>query len=632
MKYVLAIIEDNGIANALKVVLKERYFINIEVPAKAFQSIIERKPDIIIVDSLYKDISGNEFLEELLKKVPDVPVIAFVETYGPAARKLMNMGVYDVIEKPFDPERLIYTLKRAADYVEAKRTEKDEILHIDDNRVYSLSENTFFQNLSEVFVGNFSNLERLIHAIINLLRIQFSLSGITLFIHKTNEFVFCDGIGMERDFLRNIKFNIESALYRCLMTEKKILQKDRLFSSDLISEMNILQAELILPLFNRDGFPIGFFVFGKRLTGEAFAPETIRFLSTISTYLSIMLDDAFLFQDSLVQKEFQKIILENVPSGIIVIDSDYNVKIFNRQAEFILGKKASQVLNSSVEHLGVEFASRLKEILSKNKPAKREEFFATTLNKWLGMSCDFIKQEDEILGSILIFQDITSAKEMENERRRLEQHRYWQQIAKQLSHEIKNPLVAIKTFACLLPEKYSEESFRIEFYKIVNDEIEKLTTLVEKISRLADEEPLVLSVISYLDILQKIKEKFPSMQIVSKDDTDFSAMADSNKIQEALESLIDFCVQDAGNGGEVKIWLSTDADCYKIVIEEDGRCFDLRSTEEIFQPFSNQLSAVFSLNLAISRKIIEEHKGNVSFETLPDGRKRFVLILPTLKK
>ncbi|MCM8815935.1 MAG: ATP-binding protein, partial [Candidatus Omnitrophica bacterium] len=147
-----------------------------------------------------------------------------------------------------------------------------------------------------------------------------------------------------------------------------------------------------------------------------------------------------------------------------------------------------------------------------------------------------------------------------------------------------------------------------------------------------DEEPLVLSVISYLDILQKIKEKFPSMQIVSKDDTDFSAMADSNKIQEALESLIDFCVQDAGNGGEVKIWLSVNTDCYKIVIEEDGRCFDLRSTEEIFQPFSNQLSAVFSLNLAISRKIIEEHKGNVSFEILPDGRKRFVLILPTLKK
>ncbi len=286
------------------------------------------------------------------------------------------------------------------------------------------------------------------------------------------------------------------------------------------------------------------------------------------------------------------------------------------------------MINMPVEHLGAEFASRLKEILSRNESVTREEFFVRTLNKWFGMSCDFIKQSNDILWTILIFQDITPAKELENEKKRTEQHRYWQQIAKQLSHEIKNPLVAIKTFACLLPEKFSDESFRTEFYRIVNDEINKLTVLVEKIARLSDREALILNNISCMEILQRIGKKFPGAQIVSRDGANFITVADIDKLQEAFEFLLDFCFQDTKENGEVKISLASGANYHQIIIEENGSCFDLQSPEEIFQPFSNYFSALTSLNLAIGRKIIEEHNGRVHMEILPDGRKRFILTLP----
>ncbi len=107
MKYILILVEENGIANALKVLLRENYFTGVEVPVRGFQSIIERKPDIIIIDSSCRNVSGYEIVEEILRRLPDVPLIVLVDSYGAAARRLMNMGVYDVIEKPFDPERLI---------------------------------------------------------------------------------------------------------------------------------------------------------------------------------------------------------------------------------------------------------------------------------------------------------------------------------------------------------------------------------------------------------------------------------------------------------------------------------------------------------------------------------------------
>ncbi|HOK80780.1 MAG TPA: response regulator [bacterium] len=630
MKYVMIVVEDTGIANALKVLLKDKFLPFVVTADSACQSIAQRKPDIVIIDSVYSSRSGYELAGEILKLIPDIPVIALVDSYGPITRRLMNLGVYEVIEKPFDPERFMYTLNRAAAHVEIRRPENSEAIQDNRDKTSLVNENTFFQKLSELIAENFSVPERLIYAILNLLRTQFSLSGVSLFIRKNEEFVFFDGIGVEKVFLNNVRFNPGTAIYKWLMSERKIIQKHHLYSSELVSEMNLLQADLVLPLLNRDGLALGFFAFGTRLTGEVFTAETIRFLTVTITYLSILIEDAFLFQDIVIQEESQKIILDNVPTGIIVLDNTYHVKIFNKQAELILGKRSKDVLNLSVEHCGAEFASKVKDVIVNRQPINREELFISTLGKWIGMSCDFIKQNNEITWTIVIFQDITSAKEMEKERKRIEHNQYWQQIAQQLSHEIKNPLVAIKTFACLLPEKFSDESFRTEFYKIVNGEIQRLTFLVEKIARLADTEQLTLNKTNCLEILQKVKQRFPSLEITSCDGIDTITKADATRLQEALELLLDFCVQDAGEQKNIEISLTSQEGSIEISIMEPGNNIKCQPGQDLFTPFSNQFSTLLSLNLAICRKIIEEHSGRIFSEILP-GSKKFVIKLPVSK-
>ncbi|MGC8805083.1 MAG: response regulator [Candidatus Ratteibacteria bacterium] len=630
MKYVMIVVEETGIANALMVLLKDKFLPVVVAPDSACQSIVQRKPDIVILDSMYSSRSGYELVEDMLKLIPDVPVIVLVNSYGPIARRLMNLGVYEIIEKPFDPERFMYTLNRAAAHAEIRKPEKSQTMQNDRDRTSLMNENTFFQKLSELIAENFSVPERLIYAMLNLLRTQFSLSGISLFIRKNDEFVFYDGIGVEKGFLNNVKFNPGSTIYRWLMSERKILQKHHHDSSEPISEMNLLQAELILPLLNRDGVALGFFAFGTRLTGEVFTAETIRFLTVTITYLSILIEDAFIFLDIVIQKESQKIILDNVPTGIIVLDNACNVKIFNKQAELILEKNSKDVLNLPVERCGAEFASKVKDVIVSRQPISREELFISTRGKWLDMSCDFIKQNNEIMWTIVIFQDITSARKMEKERKRIEYNQYWQQIAQQLSHEIKNPLVAIKTFACLLPEKFSDESFRTEFYKIVNGEIQRLTFLVEKIARLADAEQLTLNKANCLEILQKIKEKFPSLEITSRDGIDTITKVDTTRLQEALELLLDFCVQDVGEQKNIKISLTSQKDFIEISILEPGNNIKCQPGQDLFAPFSNQFSTSLSLNLAICRKIIEEHSGRIFSEILPESKK-FIIKLPLSK-
>ncbi len=629
MKLVMLIVEEKSIAETLCFLLKDTFLPVVVEPSHVRDEIIRNRPDIVIVDFLFKNISSYGIVETIVKTIPDVPVIALVDSFGPYSRRLMNLGVYEVIEKPFNPENIIHAMKRAAYFIEARRKEKSEpIVSVGQNFHTQPTENVFSQKLSELITDHFKDPDGFVFSIASLLKVQLSLSGICFFIKEKDEFVFHSGNGVEKKFLNRIRFNQDSALYHWLVSERKIVLKNSQIDSEIIREMKLLKAELILPILNREGQTSGFFAFGSRITGENFTSETIRFLASIATYLSILIEDTFLFQESVVQKEFQKIILEKVPTGIIVFDNQFNVLIFNRQAELILGKKAESVVGSSIESCGAEFASKIRQMVSTKQPVFREEMFLNASKKWLGMSCDFVGKSSETFCTIVIFQDITATKEMENERKRIEQNQYWQQIATQLSHEIKNPLVAIKTFACLLPEKFNDESFRTQFYNIVNSEIQKLTVLVEKIARLADREPLVLNRTDLIEILNRVQKRFPSVEIVSRNGMAFPVEIDGSKLQEAFEFLLDFCIQDTGGKGTIRIFPEKDTEAIEIIIEENGGTINIESSEDVFLPFSDHLNALTSLNLAICRKIIEEHSGGIRLEVLPVDRKRFILKLP----
>src|SRR5438067_12578010 len=72
-----------------------------------------------------------------------------------------------------------------------------------------------------------------------------------------------------------------------------------------------------------------------------------------------------------------------------------------------------------------------------------------------------------------------------------------------MSHEIRNPLVAIKTFAQLLPERFDDPDFRKEFNQIVVSEIDRLDKIITQINNFAHPPELVLKPIDVRSPVQK---------------------------------------------------------------------------------------------------------------------------------
>ena len=107
-----------------------------------------------------------------------------------------------------------------------------------------------------------------------------------------------------------------------------------------------------------------------------------------------------------------------------------------------------------------------------------------------------------ILGAVIVFSDLSRLKDLEREKRRGERLAAFGPLASGIAHEIKNPLVAIRTFAELLPERFTDEEFRQDFAVIVLKEIERIDQLVGRLRGV----PSVYTAFRSVDTIEPLEE------------------------------------------------------------------------------------------------------------------------------
>jgi len=90
-----------------------------------------------------------------------------------------------------------------------------------------------------------------------------------------------------------------------------------------------------------------------------------------------------------------------------------------------------------------------------------------------------------VVGAVTVLSDLSRLKELEQEKRRAERLASLEAIASGMVHEIRNPLVAIKTFTQLLPARFDDAVFRESFARVSDREISRIEALLERFRTLA---------------------------------------------------------------------------------------------------------------------------------------------------
>src|SRR3989442_7527896 len=154
--------------------------------------------------------------------------------------------------------------------------------------------------------------------------------------------------------------------------------------------------------------------------------------------------------------------------------------MFNRAAERLTALRAEAIRSESVSGLPEVLGTLLRTTLEDGQARTAPEIALHAGSTTRPVICTTSPLRDPggaILGAVAVFSDLTPLKELEAERQRVERLAYFEVLASSIAHEIKNPVVAIKTFTQLVPRRLHDHAFLENFSRVVSREIERMERL-----------------------------------------------------------------------------------------------------------------------------------------------------------
>jgi nitrogen fixation/metabolism regulation signal transduction histidine kinase len=215
----------------------------------------------------------------------------------------------------------------------------------------------------------------------------------------------------------------------------------------------------------------------------------------------------------------------------------------------------------------------------------------------------------------------------------------WQDVARRLAHEIKNPLTPIKLAMQQVVSSYEGDDERFKRLladadEIVGEEIAGLRRLVDAFSALGrlprvDARALDLAVV--VEDLGK-DPVFAGKLVVEAPEEPVTVAGDRLLLRRLVANLVENGIQ-AGedHGGVVVVGWSADRNTgtATLWVEDQGPGISAQDAETIFEPYVTSKETGTGLGLAIAKKIALEHRGSLSLAAPADDRgARFELVLP----
>jgi two-component system sensor histidine kinase AtoS len=242
--------------------------------------------------------------------------------------------------------------------------------------------------------------------------------------------------------------------------------------------------------------------------------------------------------------------------------------------------------------------------------------------------------------------DITERKQAEESLQRAQQIRIAGEMATGLAHEIKNPLAGIKaTMEMFSREAYFPEEDRAILNKVI-DEIKRIEYLMKSLLNFArppkpnfvrtDVNAVLETVIgAVLKDPAFARDEARAIRLVRNYGSRLpEASADPMQLQQIFMNLLLNAADAMPKGGTLTLETIHDlpSQMLRITISDTGTGIDAAVISKIFQPFFTTKAKGTGLGLAITKRLVEEHEGQISIESKAGGGAQFTIRLPALQE
>jgi signal transduction histidine kinase len=209
-----------------------------------------------------------------------------------------------------------------------------------------------------------------------------------------------------------------------------------------------------------------------------------------------------------------------------------------------------------------------------------------------------------------------------------------------IAHEIRNPLVAIKTFTQLLPERIDDEEFRNHFLNIASGEVDRISALVTELLEFArPSEPKfeledINGILDGMILLVSTETKSKRIDILKDYGSDLSPITiDREQMKQVFLNMLLNAIEATPENGKIYVktrsYTKPDGEPYiQIEFTDTGCGIRPEYLEDIFTPFFTTKEKGSGLGLSISNQIIQDHKGYIDVESQVNRGTSFFINLP----
>jgi PAS domain S-box-containing protein len=347
-----------------------------------------------------------------------------------------------------------------------------------------------------------------------------------------------------------------------------------------------------------------------------------------------------------VSEQKYRTLFEHAGTAVALVDEDGNFQMVNNRYEILSGYSGKELVQkkSLAEFLSPEDCQKIRGLCINKKnfdsfqlPIIHEcTFFDQDRHlKKVNLTISQIPGDKNLLVSIV---DVTELRELQKRLARSAQLATLGELSAAVAHEIRNPLVAIKTSVGILKNTLNLVGEDEELMNIISEESMRLNKIVDDFLKFArPNEPQFINA----DINILIQETFLLLKSrlngihthLQLNDRLPLISSDPDQIKQVLMNILINAIEAMPRGGSLAVATQfhlnkTKHPCIEIKIKDSGMGILETDIKKIFQPFFSTKKNGIGMGLAVCERIIQNHDGTIQVESQYGKGTQFTVVLP----
>jgi two-component system nitrogen regulation sensor histidine kinase NtrY len=340
---------------------------------------------------------------------------------------------------------------------------------------------------------------------------------------------------------------------------------------------------------------------------------------------------------------YKKTILSNIETGVVSLDRTGRITTVNHSASEILGIQEQDVLGKRYdEAFGFIELNPIRTLfrrIEQGQGRAEEELSLNIRGRILTLRMRISTLRDStgaLMGSVITFDDLT-------ELLRAKKAETWQDVARRIAHEFKNPLTPIKLSAERLRKKHAEgaRDFNAVFDECsmtIVQEADALRQLVDEFAnfaRMPSSNPTLQPLAPVLEsVVQLYSGAHRDIVFVKDIMPDLpEVFLDREQIKRVFINLFENAIEAMGGKGRILITAKVlAAGMVQIDVADEGPGIAAEDVPQLFEPDFSRKKKKSGLGLAIVLRIIKDHGGTIRVSQNDPSGARFIIELPAAVK